>query len=351
MKQDRLFEGLITVLAIWLVLFVFGCSIQPAPATSNLVPTATISNTPDFHSNTPTVRSWTMTPTMLPTKIPISSTPSPSPSSNITQPSLTPASTLAPAEVRAEILGKLENNGGCRLPCLWGVTPGTTEGQAVRLSLAQFGKHSTRSIYVDQIDFETTGALIYDSIKENLTVQIGFSYYINNDTVERLGLTAFSRRNQPVEEIFGDPYFNSLLQYYRLPQILSNYGRPSNVLIATWLYDPTARAKWNPFSIVLDYRGQGFLVEYLAPLKIQGNLYLGCPSQAHVTIWTWDLERKFTLEEIVSKDSGAGINELNTSRFKSVDEATSQTLDQFYEHYKDPNSKTCLETSSNLWQP
>jgi hypothetical protein len=40
--------------------------------------------------------------------------------------------TLSADEARMVMLDWLQNNGGCRLPCIWGLTPGVTDTQTRR---------------------------------------------------------------------------------------------------------------------------------------------------------------------------------------------------------------------------
>jgi len=56
------------------------------------------------------------------------------------------------------------------------------------------------------------------------------------------------------------------------------------------------------------------------------------------------------LEYIIQK-AGSEINELNMVYFKSVEEATSMSLDEFYQTFKNPSYTDCLETPQKLWQP
>jgi hypothetical protein len=75
-------------------------------------------------------------PAIMPTTTPentatITFTPTENPSPTITRrpsatPSLTPLPSLGPEQVRAKVFELLKSNGGCELPCWWGIMPGTT---------------------------------------------------------------------------------------------------------------------------------------------------------------------------------------------------------------------------------
>lgn len=151
--------------------------------------------------------------------------------------------------------------------------------------------------------------------------------------------------------IYGDTLFAQTFEYYMLPSILSTYGAPEQVSLATWQDDPDhPRIKTQPFSLVLFYPDQGFFVEYVTEREVIGNRYAGCPSKSHIYLGTWDPKKVLSLPYVAQK-AGSVINELNTDYFQSVEDATSLTLDEFYNTFKNPENTTCLETSRDLWLP
>jgi hypothetical protein len=62
----------------------------------------------------------------------------------------------------------------------------------------------------------------------------------------------------------------------------------------------------------------------------------------------WSPERALPLRTVVQK-AGSVINELNLDYFKPVEEATSLTLNEFYDTFKNPENTACLETPQELW--
>jgi hypothetical protein len=153
-----------------------------------------------------------------------------------------------------------------------------------------------------------------------------------------------------VSPLYGDASFNKAFEYYSLPQILSNYGMPSQVLLAPFPDDPIRTdVKWQPFSLVLLYPEKGIFVEYVSPRGTISNDFVGCPSKAHISLAVWSPESDMSLEYVIQK-AGSEINELNMDYFKPVEEATSMTLNEFYQKFKDPNNTACLETPMDFWQ-
>jgi hypothetical protein len=251
------------------------------------------------------------------------------------------------------MLDLLQSNGSCRLPCLWGITPGDKAAEALGPFLARFSAGSTTSgdVALRFDDFDTAGGVHLSYVEGQLDIDIDLSYYMAGDTVGQLVLITHATKSAPEEgQVFGDATFNQLVQYYALPHILSEYGRPAQVLIAPFPDDPDYPSpEWIPFSVVLYYPEEGILIQYLSPRETRGDQYIGCPHQAHVYATVWDPQRKPALSEIVTKLSGQGINELNIDYFKPVEEATSTNLDGFVEEFKDMQTLTCLETRISLW--
>jgi hypothetical protein len=158
--------------------------------------------------------------------------------------------------------------------------------------------------------------------------------------------------NQTAKAVFGDPFYKELLDYYLLPQILSNYGPPTEVRIMPFPDDPSYSANYKiPFSLVLFYPDQGIFIEYIFPRDKTGSQFNGCPSQTgYLSLITWSPETKLSLTDVVKWNSGLGINELNADYSKPIEEATGTSVNDFYQKYKDANNKACLVTPISIWK-
>lgn len=348
--MKRQIKWLFQITSAVFVFLMAGCS----PSTSfTETPTVTVrqmtlTGTPNQQDRTftatPTERLLTATPTSSPT-------PTPKPATS------TPLPTLSANDTKDLVLDLLKDNGDCQFPCLWGMTPGETKSQDIKAFFAQFGNIVIpEEILVDPSDFGDKGGLGLLFKVDNLEISTDFSYYEANDELKQLVLTGYathkigSGSDPQSEYVFGDPQFNQLFQYYMLPQILTTYGHPSKVLIKPFQDEQGhAPREWLPFSLVVIYEEQGFLVQYISPRQVIGNDFAGCPWMAQITFTTWQLGHEVSLVEILPRISGAGINELNVDYFKSIDEATSMTLDEFYETFKNPENTACLETPTDLW--
>ncbi len=149
-----------------------------------------------------------------------------------------------------------------------------------------------------------------------------------------------------------------------LPQLLSNYGMPSEVLVIAFPYDIFSKADYEPFSIVVIYSDLGIMAEYVSPTQWVGKMVelptpglsvgeiaRGCPSQSYLTLRTWDVKKNIPIREIASIASGEGISETAYDYFFPIQEATSMSINDFYEKFKEPNNTLCLDLPSSLWIP
>ena len=268
----------------------------------------------------------------------------------------TPIPTLPAKEAKLLLLDLLQNNGGCQLPCLWGLTPGETDVQALDLFMEKFGNEISSDTQIRHDKFNESGVLDLISWIDDLRITVGLSYQSGNGKLERFLVFANSAReyqkDQGLEsvDVFGDLHFYQSLHYFMLPQILSKYGRPSKVLIAPFVDDPDyPPAAWMPFSIVLYYPDLGVLVEYITPKERVDDHYRGCPMIGHINLVLWSPKQEISITEVVQRKSGNGINSLNVDFFKPIEEATSLTLDEFYQAFKDPNNSQCIETPMDIW--
>jgi hypothetical protein len=86
--------------------------------------------------------------------------------------------------------------------------------------------------------------------------------YLSGEAQEQsvIGIESFQEPEDKSESgriAYGVPYFRELFDYYLLAQILSNYGKPDQVLLAPILYN----ALWlldDEIDLVLLYLDEGF---------------------------------------------------------------------------------------------
>jgi len=293
-----------------------------------------------------------VTPTETPTKRPHTLTPDPSTIATQRLGTPTAPPTLSANDAKSVILDLLQNNGGCQLPCLWHITPGEADAQALEPFLARFGNVITTNedtvLHIDR--FSNSGGIDLSSYEGDLNFRLSLSYYLIGGELTQLELRAETTNKSDQAAIFGNSRFNQLMNYYLLPQILSTYGQPAQVLVAPFQNDSDyITPLWIPFSLVLFYPDQGILVEYLLPRQTVGDKFLGCPLQSHVVVTVWNPELQLSLAESAQKLSGQGLNALNVDYFRPIEEATGMSLEEFYQSFKDPQNAACLETPVDMW--
>ncbi len=320
-----------------LLVFLVSCSVPPNPTipTLTLLPTGVPSSTPpsEFPTATSVLKSTPSTPTSgLLTHTPISK-----PTPTTPAPRSTPAPTLTDDEEQTLVLDLLKENGGCRLPCWWGFTPGKTSWQIAESFFVSQGKKIGK-----YRDSQTTDYTIYFHIPLHGS-QINQDYYtVNGDTIDVITIRAVPPiRNDKL--VYGDAQFTNDWRPYTLPRMLADYGQPQQIFLRTFSDTPTG---WLPFNLLLFYPEQGIFVSYYGPAEKSEETLRACLDQTDIRLWLWSPEHTMSLERLVNMGSSP-IGDL--SGFRSLEEATGMSVEQFYQSFVQPNHKTCLETPADMW--
>ena len=259
------------------------------------------------------------------------------------------ASVLSESEARNTIRSLLRDNAGCQLPCLWKLTPGMSENNYKETPFVSMFRQSSNSV-INVKDFTDGGSLFLLNIGDLPKKEvILFSTYLNENRLVQYSLSSYITEGDHV--IFGDENFNRDFNYYLLPQILSNYGRPNEIWVATWQLNPISKSEWNPFTLVLYYKDLGFIIQYKSPAIKKSNDIIACPNEIQIDITVWNVKQETKLESIISKGGSSqfNLNPNNMNYFRTIDKGTDYSLDQFYQTFKDPNNRECIKTPANLW--
>jgi hypothetical protein len=324
---------------IVLLLFSAGCStpIQPtiqltALKLTSLTTTLSIENPRFTQAVTPTsnfTSSWTpKPPTMKPILTPIPVTPSP-----------TLAPTLSQTQAEALVLDLLRTNAGCELPCWWGFTPGKTDWEIARDYFLSLGETIQQS-HNSGNDAFSAGFRI-----EEHTFTIGASFYLENGKIKIISPYAETTPSWR-EIIYGDPYFLKAMERYLLPNILSKYGKPEQVLV----YDLGTRDPVAPdYFLLLFYPKLGVLVEYFGQSKEHNDKLVLCPKDALIYMWLWAPEESLSLEEVFANEVNSSKNDRNRflSNFRPVEAVSGISIDEFTTKFR--SHQACLETPVKLW--
>lgn len=296
-------------------------------------------------------------PTLTPTPRPATATPTPAPSptpsfvAKVTDSRsyINPEFELLKNDPKRLFLNLLQDNGGCRLPCIWSIMPLETETQASASLFSLFGDQWLKSDFSTHISIYDKDASLSIIWGGNSRVNLSLSYYESptDQTVELLDMHVESQIGNKLG--YGDPLFFRLLNGYLLPQILGNYGRPSEVTLLPIFYE-APHAGEDRISLVLLYSEQGFLIEYVFPKKTEGDLLVGCPAQSgFLNILASSPSSKPSLQSLAERLSGTGINYLSYPYYRPIEEVTSMSLDEFYEVFKEPEYTSCLQMPRKHW--
>jgi hypothetical protein len=264
----------------------------------------------------------------------------------------TPQPTLSALDTKNLIISLLQDNGGCRLPCIWELSPGRSDVNFLFNFLEPFGSISVdHEIYVEKTDTDNSGDIYFILWENDLRLNADFTYSKDEGKVGSLGLYFELTREEgqgvelSIVPVYGDPFFDRILNYYRLSTILSTYGKPSEVWIAPFPDD----TRYNPpFVLTLAYKEQKFAIEYILPKEIRSNSYVGCPwKAAYISLNTVSSEQELSAPRV--SDLSWGVNALSADYPKMLEKATSMTLDEFYGKFRKPEDQQCVETPLQVW--
>lgn len=242
-------------------------------------------------------------------------------------PTIAAEPTLSPAKAETKLLELLRDNGGCRLPCFLGLTPGQTS----RLEVVSF-------LHVfDSIASGTEMIFPRDDLSVSLSVTPD-SFDAQSETVRWIEVDTMAYRKGKIklENDYTSPYYLEIFQYYMLPSLLATYGPPDHVYVFLDTGIADMGLGIDLYLLHLDYPKQGWVAHLEMPLYNRGDLFVGCPSEAFTTLHLW------------SPDDPARDFPLDLAVLFTIEEATGMSIDEFYQKFKDPSNISCLETPANI---
>lgn len=264
---------------------------------------------------------------------------------NSPAPTLTPtAIPTLPVEVaQAELLKFLSANGGCRLPCLWGITPGKSSFQEAQTILTPL------SILSDFTSlFPSPGDISPSYIQGNLVIYTRVAYlYPENGIVSSIAFSAEAHKplaQGGYEDVFDSEFFGEKVSAYTLAHVLTEQGVPSSVMLATF-GGPLTRGGTGGFDILLLYPDQGILVNYKTQMHLIGGNVRGCPLNAYVRMELYPSGQPDSFFEGLKQTDWAVKMSLD---YKPLEEVTSMSVQEFYNTFRQPTDK-CIETPAKLW--
>jgi hypothetical protein len=241
-------------------------------------------------------------------------------------PTITPAPTLT-VEEESEFLRELmATNGGCELPCWWGIMPGETKVETAREQLVAMGASWLEDNYASigvnwglSIQFEVSGGLVQ-------SMNIGSSY--TSGVIDRESFTEGWRR-------------------YSLMEMLNRHGVPTRVLVCLpFRADPGSGPSYH---LLVFYENLGIEIEYRGGAEqLDGRRYRACPDLEEIReigLFLYqpdqvgDVVERILPPESVSYMAGPdGVYELI-----SWQQTAGSSLESFYETFSAQEERACFE--------
>lgn len=253
--------------------------------------------------------------------------------------------TLSAGDSRRRLLNLLANNDGCRLPCLWGISPGESsfeEAQAILTPLSSLS-HSVHLNSPGLGDISPRYAVEGDL---EIYTRVAFLTNPERNTVYRLAFNAEAHKplaEGGYEDVFDSKFFGEKVTAYSLPHILSEEGIPSSVMISTYGALLT-RGGRGGFDILLLYPDQGILVNYTTQMHLIGASVRGCPLNAHVEMELYPPGRSDLFFESLKQTDW----EVKMRGYKPLEEVTSMSVEEFYKTFLE-SGIDCIETPAMQW--
>lgn len=122
---------------------------------------------------------------------------------------------------------------------------------------------------------------------------------------------------------------------YNLPKILSEYGQPDEIYVATIIPEVYPESQ---FHVNLFYKNLGILATYTVESKELDESMQGCFGDRRIGLMMlWAAEKGWSYEEVKSKLVGFSMGGY------PFEEATGVSVDSFYQDFKEVTSPKCLQ--------
>lgn len=302
----------------FILTIVAGCG-TPIRVTESPTITHTSWGTP---SKTILISTATTTPTTIPTMT-LSPTDTPIPTNTgTTTPIYLP--TLPPEQAKALMLELLQTNGGCQLPCWWGITPGVTTWEETLRIVSPIA--SGISIY--EREGGLNAAVSFNNHPEGID-PFGFDTIIKDGIVQDLSISSYGPGGIP---------------FYSLSNVLDTYGKPEEVWVDA--YSPWACDYSNGqrlLTIRLFYPKQGIFAQYDAWGEA-GDTIIQARMERGPSLYLWSPTLNLTYSETFMK---AGLLPGDNPSLPVL-EAFGMDTATFYQTYKN-DVVACVETPRELW--
>lgn len=268
------------------------------------------------------------------------------PSKTSLPPTVTPIPTLSPFAAQDRLFELLRENGGCQLPCWWGITPGETrmvDAQNLMRSLSSLAISISlySGGYLDKILFSIPTR---SDAKTNLYIIFSRDKFrVKNENMYKVQDIYVTLETVTKDDKVGFPDQSTTNKFpsLQLPQILEAYGPPDDIRVFTYQHVP-----WEvPMAIYLYYPKYGFSIEYTMKVISHDDKYVGCPLKSNIELLIVKPEKVGSVEEMF-------VGHLSTAVFENylpIQQAANLSIEAFYDQFLNASDTTCLQTSKEVW--
>ena len=240
--------------------------------------------------------------------------------------------TLLQPEIDQSIAYLVDSNGGCSIPCWWGIIPGETTWQEARQQLEQFN-----------MEISSTGPSDIEIRNQKRIIEYFYVVYYSHDYPRGLGARIAVLDGSEITMIYTSG--NSTGSLFHLHNLLERHGEPDEVFIEV---NPDVPEDLLTLRLALFYSDISLGIGYDLPASLVDNNIRACPKDEIPKIWMWDPDRRddFTPEFI--QEGMIGYDARNN--FLPLKEVSGFSLDEFQQVFKDPYRLVCLETQLEVWE-
>lgn len=234
-------------------------------------------------------------------------------------PSEIPLFTLSQQEVGQILLELYETNGGCEMPCWWGIVPGETSWETALELLSPIGEFGEPFIYEKGSVYR-----IFIDVPEGFEPFPPFSVSLETkDHVVVQRITVVDNTTKSYND-------------YKLSDYLALLGKPDQVYVEVH-FDHVF------FSLIYLEKG---LILYNQEIKnelLKHTEFFSCPQYSDDWYWNVRNPKTVLMEDLV--EAVADPRWPNTFPLEEVSEITPQ---EFYELYLDPDTTVCMEGQGGI---
>ena len=237
--------------------------------------------------------------------------------------------TLTAAESATLTPSLLTTNGGCKLPCWWGIQPGISQHQQVAEMFLKQPYHDVENAFAS---FSAGIPSLNDPVGYHIKVEVELS----NTVVSNIFVFGEINSEQATINLARD------WQGIAWDRVLKDYGAPDHVFVNMGGSAPEAGAP-ALYTLNMLYEKQGFEVGYvgLMTFDTKAKVYQACPvfgevTQIHLTLAVPG--KPNNLKELLEKRYG------NSHFAGSLESITGVNIQTFYQQFKDTSRKVCLNS-------